>query len=155
MLFFADLRPGEENSGKLVAQVKTMARKKATAEQTQLIIADGPPGIGCAVISSMVGADLIVLVTEPSRSGFHDLERIYHLMHLRGIKGVNLIPNRDGTGPQGQGPRTGHLQGRCAADRGNNSNPGRRIGHRNFSSNGLRGRGGGIRILNNPNNTNK
>ncbi|HHV16730.1 MAG TPA: 4Fe-4S binding protein, partial [Gelria sp.] len=76
-LFFADLRPGEENSGKLVAQLKTKAHKMADTEQAQLIIADGPPGIGCAVISSIVQVDLIVLVTEPSRSGFHDLQRIY------------------------------------------------------------------------------
>lgn len=94
-LFFADLRPGEENSGKLVAQVKTMARKKADTEQTNLIIADGPPGIGCAVISSMVEVDLIVLITEPSRSGFHDLQRVYQLMQLRGIKGTLIINKWD------------------------------------------------------------
>ena len=94
-LFSADLRPGEENSGKLVAQVKNMARAMADTEQTQLIIADGPPGIGCAVISSMVEVDLIVLVTEPSRSGFHDLQRVYQLMQLRGIKGILIINKWD------------------------------------------------------------
>jgi len=94
-LFFADLRPGEENSGKLVAQVKNMARKTADSEQAQLIIADGPPGIGCAVISSMVEVDLIVLVTEPSDSGFHDLQRVYQLMQLRGIKGILIINKWD------------------------------------------------------------
>ena len=94
-LFFADLRPGEENSGKLVAQVKNMARAMADTEQTQLIIADGPPGIGCAVISSMVEVDLIVLVTEPSDSGFHDLQRVYQLMQLRGIKGILIINKWD------------------------------------------------------------
>jgi MinD superfamily P-loop ATPase len=94
-LFFADLRPGEENSGKLVAQVKMRARQMAEIEQTQLIIADGPPGIGCAVISSMVEVDLIVLVTEPSLSGFHDLQRIYQLMKLRSIKGTLIINKWD------------------------------------------------------------
>lgn len=94
-LFYADLRPGEENSGKLVAQVKNMARQKAAAEQTPLIIADGPPGIGCAVISSMVGVDLIVLVAEPGRAGFHDLQRIYQLIQLRGIKAVLIINKWD------------------------------------------------------------
>lgn len=94
-LFFADLRPGEENSGKLVAQLKTKAHKMADTEQAQLIIADGPPGIGCAVISSMVQVDLIVLVTEPSRSGFHDLQRIYQLMQQRGIKGMLIINKWD------------------------------------------------------------
>lgn len=94
-MFFADLRPGEENSGKLVAQVKTMARQMATAGDIPLIIADGPPGIGCAVISSMVGVDLIVLVAEPSVSGLHDLQRVYQLMQLRGIKGVLIINKWD------------------------------------------------------------
>lgn len=92
-VFFADLRPGEENSGKLVAQLKTVARNVAAAEQVPLIIADGPPGIGCAVISSMVGIDLIVLVSEPSRSGFHDLQRLYQLILQRGIK-ATLIVNK-------------------------------------------------------------
>jgi MinD superfamily P-loop ATPase len=94
-LFFADLRPGEENSGKLVAQVKSMARKMADMNKAELIIADGPPGIGCAVISSMVGVDLIVLVAEPSLSGFHDLQRVHQLMQLRGIKGVLIINKWD------------------------------------------------------------
>ncbi|MDD3268537.1 MAG: ATP-binding protein [Syntrophomonadaceae bacterium] len=94
-VFFAELRPGEENSGKLVAQVKTMARKTAAENAIPLIIADGPPGIGCAVISSMVGVDLVVLVTEPSRSGFHDLQRVSQLMRLRGIKGVLIINKWD------------------------------------------------------------
>lgn len=94
-IFFAELRPGEENSGKLVAQVKTIARKMAADEQIPLIIADGPPGIGCAVISSMVGVNLAVLVAEPSRSGFHDLQRLNQLMRLRGIKGVLIINKWD------------------------------------------------------------
>jgi len=94
-LFFADLRPGEENSGKLVAQVKSMARQKALSENTDLIIADGPPGIGCAVISSMVETDMIVLVAEPGLSGFHDLQRIYELIKLRGIKAVLIINKWD------------------------------------------------------------
>jgi len=94
-VFFAELRPGEENSGKLVAQVKMMARKMAAEKQIPLIIADGPPGIGCAVISSMVGVDLVVLVAEPSRSGFNDLQRVSQLMHLRGIKGVLIINKWD------------------------------------------------------------
>jgi MinD superfamily P-loop ATPase len=94
-IFFAELRPGEENSGKLVAQVKTMARKTATEENIPLIIADGPPGIGCAVISSMVGVDLVVLVAEPSLSGFHDLQRVSQLMGLRSIKGALIINKWD------------------------------------------------------------
>jgi len=94
-LFFADLWPGEENSGKLVAQVKKAARQKALTDDVSVIIADGPPGIGCAVISSMVEADLIVLVAEPGLSGFHDLKRVYELIQLRGIKAVLIINKWD------------------------------------------------------------
>ncbi len=94
-LFYADLRPGEENSGKLVAQVKSMARQKAEIQPSSLVIADGPPGIGCAVISSMVETDMIILVTEPGRSGFHDLQRIYKLIQLRGIKAILIINKWD------------------------------------------------------------
>jgi len=94
-MLFAELRPGEENSGKLVAQVKTMARKTAAEELIPLIIADGPPGIGCSVISSMVGVDLVVLVAEPSLSGFHDLQRVSQLMRLRNIKGALIINKWD------------------------------------------------------------
>ncbi|CFX17476.1 CobQ/CobB/MinD/ParA nucleotide binding domain [Syntrophomonas zehnderi OL-4] len=94
-IFFAELKPGEENSGKLVAQVKTVARKMAVADQLPIIIADGPPGIGCAVISALVGVDLAVLVAEPSRSGFHDLQRIYQLLQQRNIKSTLIINKWD------------------------------------------------------------
>ncbi|MEQ8236940.1 MAG: 4Fe-4S binding protein [Syntrophomonadaceae bacterium] len=94
-LFFAELRPGEENSGKLVAQVKSMARKLGTDCRIPLIISDGPPGIGCAVISSLVAVDLVVLVAEPSLSGFHDLQRVSELMRLRGVKGGVIINKWD------------------------------------------------------------
>lgn len=94
-VFFAELHPGEENSGKLVAQVKTRARKRAEQDKIPLIIADGPPGIGCAVISSMVGVDLAVLVTEPSRSGFHDLQRVSELIRERSIKSGLIINKWD------------------------------------------------------------
>ncbi len=94
-LFFADLRPGEENSGKLVTQVKSMARSIAKKDKPELIIADGPPGIGCAVIASMVEVDMIVLVAEPSLAGFHDLKRVHQLLHSRGIKAVLIINKWD------------------------------------------------------------
>ena len=75
----AQLFPGEENSGKLVALLRNEA--KALAEQKGLskILSDGPPGIGCPVISSLSGASLAVIVTEPTPSGHHDLERIIGL----------------------------------------------------------------------------
>lgn len=93
--FHADLRPGEENSGKLVAQVKNAARKKSEEEGYSLLIADGPPGIGCPVISALVGVDLVAIVTEPSVSGFHDLKRVVELLNLRGVKAVVIINKAD------------------------------------------------------------
>lgn len=94
-LFHADLRPGEENSGKLVAQVKNAARKRAEQEEDTLLIADGPPGIGCPVISALVGVDLVVIVTEPSVSGYHDLQRVVALLNMRGVKGAVIINKAD------------------------------------------------------------
>lgn len=99
-MFFAELKPGEENSGKLVAQVKMKARQMADTEKIPLMIADGPPGIGCAVISSMVGVDLVVLVAEPSRSSLHDLERVSQLIKSRSLK-AGIIINKWDLNPQG------------------------------------------------------
>ncbi len=94
-MFYADLRPGEENSGLLVAAVKKEAWAQAREDGTLLIIADGPPGIGCAAISSLVGVSLVVLVAEPSVSGFHDLQRAYELVQSRSIKAVLIINKSD------------------------------------------------------------
>jgi MinD superfamily P-loop ATPase len=68
-----------ENSGKLVATVRDAARHIAEKTGTGLIIVDGPPGIGCPVISSLTGATLALVVTEPTVSGEHDLERVLSL----------------------------------------------------------------------------
>ncbi len=78
-LIHAELKPGEENSGKLVSLVKQKARERAEKEGAKLILVDGPPGIGCPVISSFSGADLVVIVTEPTESGLHDLQRVIEL----------------------------------------------------------------------------
>ena len=75
-LFHAMLIPGQENSGKLVTLVKQQARLLALEDNYPLQIVDGPPGIGCPVISAISGADLALIVTEPTVSGVHDLERI-------------------------------------------------------------------------------
>ena len=72
----ARLGIAEENSGKLVTLVRTEARKIAEDEGAELVLIDGSPGIGCPVIASMTGASLALIVTEPTRSGLHDLERI-------------------------------------------------------------------------------
>ncbi len=75
-LFHARLFPGQENSGKLVTLVKQQARLWALDTGADLVLVDGPPGIGCPVISASAGADLALLVAEPTVSGVHDLERI-------------------------------------------------------------------------------
>jgi len=75
-LFHADLHPAQENSGKLVTVVKQNARLLAMDTGCQMVIVDGPPGIGCPVIAAAAGADLALIVTEPSVAGIHDLGRV-------------------------------------------------------------------------------
>ena len=78
-LVHARLGIAEENSGKLVTVVRNNARLIAQERNLDCIIVDGPPGIGCPVISSLSGVNLVLLVTEPTLSGLHDLERIIGL----------------------------------------------------------------------------
>jgi MinD superfamily P-loop ATPase len=75
-LYHAALFPGAENSGKLVMAVRHLAREGAKADGTGLLITDGPPGIGCPVVSAITGADAALIVTEPGLAGGHDLARI-------------------------------------------------------------------------------
>jgi MinD superfamily P-loop ATPase len=75
-LCHARLGIAQENSGKLVALVRQNAKLIAQRENLDHIITDGPPGTGCPVISSLSGASLALLVTEPTLSGMHDLERV-------------------------------------------------------------------------------
>jgi len=83
-LIHARLGIAQENSGKLVTVVRNEARRLAEARGSSWIITDGPPGIGCPVISSLSGADLALMVTEPTLSGMHDLERVLGLCaHFR------------------------------------------------------------------------
>jgi len=72
----AVLKTAEEASGKLVTVVRENAKKIAEEKNKDIIIIDGPPGIGCPVISSISGVDLVLVVTEPTLSAIHDLERI-------------------------------------------------------------------------------
>jgi MinD superfamily P-loop ATPase len=76
----AMLHPGESNSGKLVTLVRQNARILAEKENCDLIIIDGSPGIGCPVIASITGVDAGLVVTEPTLSGIHDLERVLQLL---------------------------------------------------------------------------
>ncbi len=75
----AQLHIGEENSGKLVSLVKRKARELAESTGVDWLLVDGPPGIGCPVIASLSGTDLVLIVTEPTKSGLHDLERVLEL----------------------------------------------------------------------------
>ncbi len=71
----ARLRPAEESSGKLIARIKQEAKDIAIRDGLDYILADGPPGIGCPVMASLTGADTALIVTEPTLSGMHDMER--------------------------------------------------------------------------------
>jgi len=77
----ARLGIAEENSGKLVALVRKEARKLAEQKGLDLILTDGPPGVGCPVIASLSGADAVLVVTEPTVSGRHDMQRVIDLAH--------------------------------------------------------------------------
>ncbi|MCP3951554.1 MAG: P-loop NTPase [Desulfobacterales bacterium] len=80
----AQLGIAEENSGKLVALVRQEAKKIAEDKALDLIITDGPPGVGCPVIASLGGATALLIVTEPTVSGMHDMERVAQLAdHFR------------------------------------------------------------------------
>jgi MinD superfamily P-loop ATPase len=75
-LVHARLGAGQENSGKLVTLVRNKAKEIARDNNSNCIITDGPPGIGCPVIASLSGASMALIVTEPSLSGVHDMERV-------------------------------------------------------------------------------
>jgi len=75
----ARLGIGEENSGRLVALVREEAKKRVREQHLDLLITDGPPGIGCPVIASLGQANCILIVTEPTVSGIHDMERVAKL----------------------------------------------------------------------------
>ncbi len=91
----AKLAIGADNSGKLVAQVKNEAKKIAEEGNYEYILVDGSPGVGCPVVSSLSGANYVVLVTEPTVSGLHDLKRVYELVHKFNIKAGCIINKFD------------------------------------------------------------
>lgn len=91
----ARLGAGQENSGMLVALIRGKARDLAEERGLSLILVDGPPGIGCPVISSLTGADGVLIVTEPTLSGLHDLDRVISLSNHFKIPGMVLINKYD------------------------------------------------------------
>ena len=94
-LVHARLKSGADNSGKLVAKVKKEAKQLAEKLNSNYIIVDGSPGIGCPVVSSLSGADYVVLVTEPTVSGLHDLKRVYSLVNKFKIPAGCIINKAD------------------------------------------------------------
>lgn len=91
----ACLEPGEENSGKLVAEVRRKAKKIAQLDGKEYIILDGAPGVACNVISSLTGVKRVVIVTEPTLSGLHDLERVVNLVERFRVKPCFVINKFD------------------------------------------------------------
>jgi MinD superfamily P-loop ATPase len=91
----ARLGIAEENSGKLVSTVRTNARRIAEEGGLALVLIDGSPGIGCPVIASITGANLVLVVTEPTLSGLHDLERVVALTRHFGIPALVCVNKWD------------------------------------------------------------
>ena len=97
----AMLYPGEANSGKLVTLVRQNAKRLAEKKGSDLVLVDGSPGVGCPVIASIAGVDAGLVVTEPTLSGIHDLERVVGLLdyfRVTPLVCVNMFDvNRDNT----------------------------------------------------------
>ncbi|MBN1664290.1 MAG: ATP-binding protein [Deltaproteobacteria bacterium] len=91
----ARLGIAEENSGRLVTQVRSVAAQLAKDLGKALILSDGPPGTGCPVIASISGADRVLIVTEPTVSGVHDMERVMELAGHFGIPSLIVINKAD------------------------------------------------------------
>lgn len=91
----ARLGIGEENSGKLVSLVRQQARKVAEASGRQLLLTDGPPGIGCPVIAALGGATAVLIIVEPTVSGLHDMQRVAELATHFKIPGFICVNKYD------------------------------------------------------------
>jgi len=94
-LFHAHLFAARENSGKLVMLIKAKARDLAAEQGADYLLVDGPPGIGCPVIAAISGMDLALLVTEPTVSGAHDLQRIVGVARHFGVPALACINKWD------------------------------------------------------------
>ncbi len=94
-LVHAELYPGEENSGKLVVEVKRRARALAEEKGINFILIDGSPGVGCPVIASLSGVSLCLLVAEPTVSGLHDFRRLAALLKHFRIPGYLIVNKAD------------------------------------------------------------
>ncbi len=90
-LIHAKLNPGADNSGKLVSTIRTLAKKIAKKLNSEHILIDGPPGVGCPVIASISGVKKVIFITEPTKSGIHDLMRVYELAKHFAVKSYVII----------------------------------------------------------------
>lgn len=91
----AEMGVGEENSGKLVSLIRQKSRELAKEKGAHYILNDGPPGIGCATVASITGSDAVVVVIEPSVSGWHDAQRLMELVEQWGIPIYAVINKYD------------------------------------------------------------
>lgn len=94
-MVYGRLAPGEENTGKLVNMVREKAKKLSEKNNINTIILDGPPGIGCPVISTITGADKVVIVTEPTISGLNDMQRAIGIVTKFSLKSYVIINKYD------------------------------------------------------------
>jgi MinD superfamily P-loop ATPase len=94
-LHHAELHPAQENSGKLVTLVKQRARLQAMDENHDLVLVDGPPGTGCPVISAASGADLALIVAEPTIAGVHDMQRVLETTGHFGVRSLVCVNKAD------------------------------------------------------------
>lgn len=94
-MVYGRLAPGEENSGRLVSMVREKAKQISKENNIEHIIIDGPPGIGCAAISSVTGTDAVIIVTEPTMSGLHDLKRAIEMVSSFKLKQFVIINKSD------------------------------------------------------------
>jgi MinD superfamily P-loop ATPase len=94
-MIHARLGIAEENSGRLVSRVRSRAAELAAETRAGLLLADGPPGTGCPVIASVSGTDVVVIVTEPTVSGVHDLKRVLDLAEHFGVPAYVIVNKAD------------------------------------------------------------
>ena len=94
-LVHAELGVGQGNSGKLVTEVRKAGERLAAEQNRDLVVIDGPPGIGCQTTAAITGTDLAVVVTEPTGSGRHDMERILEVIGRMNIPAVVVVNKAD------------------------------------------------------------
>ena len=117
-LFHAALLPAQENSGKLVAIVKQQAHQMAVDGNYDLILIDGPPGIGCPVISAVSGVNLALIVAEPTAAGIHDMRRVFETTEHFNVKTIVCI-NKANIYPEGTAEIEAYCQEHCIEIIGN------------------------------------